>query len=78
MKSYGFPLLALAFGLMLGLAGPARAQPGDFMEWLAGLKRDAAAQGVSAATLDTALTGVQPLPRVLELDRKQPEGTRRR
>ncbi|HEX4507644.1 MAG TPA: lytic murein transglycosylase [Alphaproteobacteria bacterium] len=75
MKSYGFPHLALAFGLMLGLAGPAHAQAGDFMEWLAGLKRDAAAQGVPAATLDRALTGVQPLPRVLELDQKQPEST---
>jgi membrane-bound lytic murein transglycosylase B len=75
MKSFGFPLLALAVGLMLGLAGPARAQRADFMEWLAGLKRDAAAQGVPAATLDRALTGVQPLPRVLELDQKQPEST---
>jgi membrane-bound lytic murein transglycosylase B len=75
MKSYGFPLLALAFGLMLGLAGPAHAQAGDFTAWLAGLKRDAAAQGVPAATLDKALTGVEPLPRVLELDQKQPEST---
>ena len=76
MKSYGFPRLALAFGLMLGLAGPARAQAaGDFTGWLAALKRDAAAQGVPAATLDSALAGVQPLPRVLELDQKQPEST---
>jgi membrane-bound lytic murein transglycosylase B len=75
MKNYGFPLLAAVVGLMLGLACPADAQTGDFAQWLAGLRRDAAAQGVPAATLDRALEGVQPLPRVLELDRKQPEST---
>ncbi len=75
MKNYGFPLLAVVLGLMLGMARPAQAQGGDFAQWLAGFRRDAAAQGVPAATLDRALAGVEPLPRVLELDRKQPEST---
>ena len=77
MKNYGFPLFALILGLSLtlGLGGTAHAQAGDFRQWLAGLRRDAAAQGVPAATLDSALSGVQPLPRVLELDQKQPEST---
>lgn len=75
MKNYGFPLGAVALGLMLALAGPACAQGADFAQWLAGLRRDAAAQGVPAATLDQALGGVQPIPRVLELDQKQPEST---
>jgi membrane-bound lytic murein transglycosylase B len=75
MKNYGFPLLALTLGLTLAFAGPAKAQGGDFAQWLAGLRRDAAAQGVPARTLDSALSGVQPLPRVLELDQKQPEST---
>jgi len=75
MKNYGFPLLAVVLGLMLGLARTAHAQGGDFAQWLAGLRRDAAAQGVPAATLDRAFAGVEPLPRVLELDQKQPEST---
>jgi membrane-bound lytic murein transglycosylase B len=47
----------------------------DFAGWLAGLKRDAEAHGVPAQTLDVALAGVTLLPRVLELDQKQPEST---
>ena len=75
MKNYGFPVFALILGLTLAFARPAHAQGGDFAQWLADLRRDAAAQGVPAATLDSALGGVQPLPRVLELDQKQPEST---
>jgi len=75
MKNYGFPLLAIVLGLMLGFTRPAHAQGGDFAQWLAGLRRDAVAQGVPAATVDRAFAGVEPLPRVLELDQKQPEST---
>lgn len=46
-----------------------------FEQWLAGVKRDAAAQGISQQTIQAALSGVQPIERVIELDRKQPEGT---
>ena len=69
MKQYAF----IALILTLGAAGPAAAE--DFAQWLAGLKRDAAAQGVPAATLDSALHDVAPNQRVLELDQKQPETT---
>jgi membrane-bound lytic murein transglycosylase B len=56
------------------LASPfAQAQPTDFDSWLAAFRQDAAAQGISAATLDSALTGVIPDERVIELDRRQPE-----
>ncbi len=71
MKNFGFLALIVA----LGTAGPACAAGGDFSQWLAGLKRDAASQGVPAGTLDSALRGVEPIPRVLELDQKQPEST---
>src|SRR5947209_5871747 len=73
MKYYGF--FALILSLSVSIAGRAHADGADFKEWLAGLKRDAAAQGVPAATLDSALQAVAPLPRVLELDQKQPEST---
>ncbi len=46
----------------------------DFAAWLAALRSEAASKGISTSTLDAAFTGVdQPLPRVLELDRSQPE-----
>jgi len=61
--------------LLLGLSGICRAGPADFGAWLSGLKRDAEAQGVPAATVNAALDNVSPLPRVLELDRSQPETT---
>lgn len=48
----------------------------DFADWLDGLRREASEAGISAATLDAALTGLTPLERVIELDRRQPEFTR--
>jgi len=65
------PALLLLAGLCL--AAPARAAEEDFAHWLAGLRQDALAQGIRPATLDRALTGLEPLPRVIELDRQQPE-----
>ena len=59
-------------GMML-LAAPAAAAGEDFGPWLQELRRQALDDGISAATLDAALTGVQPIPRVIELDRDQPE-----
>ena len=51
------------------------ASPG-FAAWLAQLRADAIAAGISPATLDVALAGIEmPQPRVLELDRNQPETT---
>ena len=47
----------------------------DFGQWLDGVRRDAKAAGVPAATVDAALDGVAPLPRVVELDQRQPENT---
>ncbi len=45
----------------------------DFLSWLDELKTEALAKGISGATLDTAFAGLQPIPRVIELDRNQPE-----
>jgi membrane-bound lytic murein transglycosylase B len=45
----------------------------DFNAWLAGLRSEASAKGISKATLDSALSHVQLLPRVIELERSQPE-----
>lgn len=44
-----------------------------FAKWLEGLKAEALSQGISASTLEKALGGISPIPRVIELDRSQPE-----
>ena len=58
------------------LAGvrPAAADP-SFDAFLAAVRVDATAAGVSAATLDRAFTGLKPNAKVLELDSHQPELT---
>lgn len=53
-------------------SGPAPTQ--DFSSWLNEFKAEAAAKGISASTLDAAFANVTaPLPRIIELDRSQPE-----
>ena len=52
-------------------AGNGRAD--DFGRWLAEFRAEAAGKGISPATLDAALTGLKPLEKVLNRDRKQPE-----
>jgi membrane-bound lytic murein transglycosylase B len=69
--------LILALLLLAGVVpvAPARAAEEDFATWLAGLRQEALADGIRPITLDRALAGIEPLPRVIELDRQQPETT---
>jgi membrane-bound lytic murein transglycosylase B len=63
-------------GLVLALcSGVALAQdvPDGFRAWVQGLRPTALQQGISAATFDATLGNVAPVPRVLELDARQPE-----
>jgi membrane-bound lytic murein transglycosylase B len=48
---------------------------GDFPSWLRQLEAEALQKGISRDTVDMALSNITPIPRVIELDRKQPEGT---
>lgn len=70
-----WPRLLCFFLLATWLGGqfPARAAEESFADWLLALQTEAKQEGISEATLTAALTGVEPLPRVLELDRRQPE-----
>jgi lytic murein transglycosylase len=52
------------------------AEEADFSRWIVGFQRRAAAQGVRSATLHDAFDRVRFQPRVIELDRSQPEFTR--
>ena len=62
------PLLALPLG-----GGMAMAAESDFNSFLAGLRRDALAQGVRPGTVDLAFRYIQYLPHVIELDQHQPD-----
>jgi membrane-bound lytic murein transglycosylase B len=56
-------------------ARAATASPTSFAEFLAGLRSEAARAGITPATIDIALRGIVPDPKVLERDRHQPEFT---
>ncbi|MBN9335442.1 lytic murein transglycosylase [Devosia sp.] len=60
--------------LVLLMTGPALAQS-DFSSFLAGLKPEAVAAGVSASTYDALTAGLTPDPRVPKLVETQPEFT---
>lgn len=60
--------------LLLTLAIPAHAsQPWN--TWLEGVKAEARQKGISEKIIAQSLNDIKPIPRVIELDRKQPEGT---
>jgi membrane-bound lytic murein transglycosylase B len=46
-----------------------------FQNWLADFKSDALSKGISQQTLNEAFASTEPIDRVIELDRKQPEST---
>ena len=75
-----FPILSLCLLFLCLLCGrlavAAEATPSrDFEQWLTALRQEALAAGISESTLDEALTGVEPLEKVIALDRRQPEFT---
>jgi membrane-bound lytic murein transglycosylase B len=68
-------VLVLVGLAVMPLVAQVMAQQKDFAAWLWELRLEAQQLGISNKTLDAALTGLRPLPRVIELDRKQPEVT---
>jgi membrane-bound lytic murein transglycosylase B len=58
------------------IAAEAETQDAAFARWVAGFRLTARAAGITDATLQNAFASVQYLPRVVELDRAQPEFTR--
>ncbi|MFZ4289030.1 lytic murein transglycosylase [Variovorax sp. HJSM1_2] len=58
------------------VAPEAVAQQKDFARWVEDFRASARAAGIQESTLKAALDGVRELPRVVELDRAQPEFTR--
>jgi membrane-bound lytic murein transglycosylase B len=68
-------LVYLCGALTLSLPAASRADRHDFDPWLQELRAEAQKRGIREATLNAALNDLKPLPRVIELDRKQPEST---
>lgn len=68
-------LPALALSILASTASPVlpATLPADFEKWLEGVRKEALERGISPTTLDRVLTGLKPIPRVIELDRRQPE-----
>lgn len=66
-------IISLLFGFLVAGSAQATGNNGDFASWLQDLRTEARQKGISDAVLDQALNGIAPLPRVIELDRSQPE-----
>jgi len=64
--------IGLATGIFAGAGTGAASEP--FPQWLEGVRAEARAAGISESVIRTALSDVEPIPRVIELDRRQPEG----
>jgi membrane-bound lytic murein transglycosylase B len=62
-------------GAMRDQQSPAVPPLPSFGEWLQTVRADALARGIKPSTLDIALTGLDPVPVVLERDRQQAEFT---
>ena len=71
--SLRLPVAVLTCSLLVLFAMPSVRASG-WEEFLAGVRAEAAAAGISQQTLDAALSELEPDARVIELDRHQPEG----
>ncbi len=69
-------VMFLVFAIVAGQPQSAWAEAGaGFDQWLSEFKQEAIEKGISAAVVEQAFTGVKPIPRIVKLDRKQPEFT---
>ena len=68
-------LLSVIAAAFLAFAQPTAGETVSFQKWVEELRREAEAEGIRPSTLKSALGALRPLPRVIELDRKQPEFT---
>ena len=69
----------IVFAVHLALSAQSQSPPPvppetpPFDVWLADVRAEAAARGISAALIEKALTGIEPAPQILERDRTQAE-----
>lgn len=72
-----FTILFPALAVFLSIHAPAQAATQDFKSWLKDLRHEAKTEhGISQTVIHKALPDtLMPVERIIELDRKQPEGT---
>lgn len=68
-------LTALAVSLSISSVANAQTSAPEFQVWLEGVRAEAQQRGLKPETIRSSLDGLKPIPRVVELDRKQPEFT---
>lgn len=69
--------IIIAFLSLVFFAVPQEAYAKDFKSWMKNLRVEAKQRGISAQTIAKALPDtLQPIPRIIELDKKQPEKTK--
>lgn len=68
------PALSASVWAQADTAATPPAKP-DFAQWLEALKTEAKGKGISDPTLNAALNGIQPIDRILDFDKRQPEFT---
>jgi len=68
-------LTAVGLPLLLLTTGQVMPQEEEFAAWVADFRQTALDEGISPETLDAVLPGLAFRSRVVELDRRQPEGT---
>ena len=73
LRRAALPALALLATALTTAPGQAQQSTQPFAAWLEGVRSEAASLGISQRTIKSALTMREPLQRVIELDRKQPE-----
>ncbi len=66
-------ILILIFSFFVASPSAYSQTNNSFDAWLRGFSQEARNRGITDATLAAAFTNVRPLPRVIELDNKQPE-----
>ena len=67
MKKSLLPAIATALALLATNGAQAAEQP--FETWLAEVRTEARQKGIKDEIIAAALTGIQPIPRIIELDR---------
>ena len=65
--------LLSGLGIVIALSAFAPSARADFTSCVGSLRADAARSGISARTLDVAFNGLEPDPKVLDLQKQQPE-----